>query len=1008
MKTALRALVVVLATLTAAAVWAVVSLPSTADAVVGSQFNAGYIISDANFFNFGTMTPASIESFLQGQERGCAPAGGIPCLENFTETTTTRAAAANGCAAYTGAPNESAATIIWKVAQACRINPQVLLVTLQKEEGLVQSKTPSAGAYKIAMGYACPDTAPCDSLYFGFYNQVYSAAWQFRQYTYAPSGRRYHVGASSVQFSPNAACGSSTVNILDQATANLYLYTPYQPNTAALNHLTGTGDGCSSYGNRNFWYYYWSWFGDPTGNSQPNGVIDNITAIPGGVDFTGWVFDPDTTDPINVRVSVDGVVGWDQPANSVKAGLGAAFPAYGDNHGYTGIITGLSAATHTVCVLAVNVSFGADSQLGCRVVPQFTGSPLGVIDTATGVPGAITVTGWMLDPDSLGPVTVNATVDGHAAGSGSASAVKTGLDAAFPGYGDNHDFSITISSLSGGTHTVCVNATNIGPGTDSAPTCRAVAIPTGAPYGVIDSVSTAPNTVAMTGWMLDPDTVGAIQVNEYVDGQSVGTITANGDKPGLDAAFPGYGDNHDFAVNLTTLTGGTHTVCVAGVNVGAGGAGAKVCRVVTVPTGPPFGVIDSTTAVPNSFTVTGWMLDPDSISPIQVQVYVDGRLSTTVSASGIKAGLGSAFPGYGDDHDYTASVTSLPGGPHSVCVVGVNVGPGSNSASICKTVVVPTGPPLGVIDSTSTVPNSITVTGWMLDPDSIGPINVQVYVAGVLKTTVSANGPKADLDAAFPGYGDNHDFVATVTGSWTGAQQVCVKGLNVGGGSDSGLVCQTAQMPTGSPYGVIDSINTEPNTIIVGGWMLDPDIAGPVQVQVYVGGALQSTVTASGVKSGLGVVFPGYGDNHGYVATVTGNWTGAQQVCVQAINVGGGSNSALVCQTAQMPTGAPFGVIDQVTPSAGAIAINGWVIDPDVATPISVKITVDGVLAATYLAGGVKAGLGTTFPGYGDNHDYSGVITGLSSGTHTVCGLIPNVGPAAADGATGCKTVVVP
>ncbi len=49
--------------------------------------------------------------------------------------------------------------------------------------------------------------------------------------------------------------------IENQATAGLYIYTPYVPNQAALNNLYGTGDGCSAYGNRNFWRTFTDWFG---------------------------------------------------------------------------------------------------------------------------------------------------------------------------------------------------------------------------------------------------------------------------------------------------------------------------------------------------------------------------------------------------------------------------------------------------------------------------------------------------------------------------------------------------------------------------------------------------------------------------------------------------------------------------------------------------------------------------------------------------------------------------
>ena len=65
-------------------------------------------------------------------------------------------------------------------------------------------------------------------------------------------------------YSPNEACGASDVYIYNDATAVLYIYTPYQPNAAALAAGTGTGDECSSYGNRNFMIIYTSYFGSPT------------------------------------------------------------------------------------------------------------------------------------------------------------------------------------------------------------------------------------------------------------------------------------------------------------------------------------------------------------------------------------------------------------------------------------------------------------------------------------------------------------------------------------------------------------------------------------------------------------------------------------------------------------------------------------------------------------------------------------------------------------------------
>jgi hypothetical protein len=161
-----------------------------------------------------------------------------------------------------------AARIIQQVAVACSVNPKVLLVTLQKEQGLVTSTSPTATKYRIAMGYGCPDTAACNSTYYGFFNQVYQAAYAFNKYTKSPEQyTAYQPGSRKIGYNPKSSCGTATVNIRSKATGALYFYTPYVPNTAALANLYGTGDSCSSYGNRNFWRYFNDWFGSPVGGS---------------------------------------------------------------------------------------------------------------------------------------------------------------------------------------------------------------------------------------------------------------------------------------------------------------------------------------------------------------------------------------------------------------------------------------------------------------------------------------------------------------------------------------------------------------------------------------------------------------------------------------------------------------------------------------------------------------------------------------------------------------------
>lgn len=223
------------------------------------DFDPGFIVSDYNFYDSLAMSEADIQSFIEKQK--CVPKDGVSCLADYRQTTISQPAeGGQHCASYVGARAEPASRILAKVSQACGISPRTLLVLLQKEQSLLTG--PSEYGYQRAMGYGCPDTADCDTEYFGFFNQVYNAAWQMRQYTEQPD-RQYRIGTVPVQYHPNAACGVSEVRIMNQATANLYNYTPYQPNPAATGDLAGEGDACSTHGNLNFWLLYSKWFGDP-------------------------------------------------------------------------------------------------------------------------------------------------------------------------------------------------------------------------------------------------------------------------------------------------------------------------------------------------------------------------------------------------------------------------------------------------------------------------------------------------------------------------------------------------------------------------------------------------------------------------------------------------------------------------------------------------------------------------------------------------------------------------
>ena len=229
-----------------------------------SGFNAARIIDDEVFYDSQAMTREEIAAFVTKVNAGCqSGSDGTQCLAAATFSVQARQASTFCPGDIKAASGVSAADVIWEVSQACDINPQVLLVLIHKEQGLLTAsgENLSARDYEAAAGYACPDYGACDPQWAGFPSQLYGAASQFHRYRLDPGG--YDVVAQQprrIAYSPDVLCGSGEVTVANQATAGLYNYTPFQPNEAAAHG----GDQCTSWGNWNFYGYFKTLFGSPT------------------------------------------------------------------------------------------------------------------------------------------------------------------------------------------------------------------------------------------------------------------------------------------------------------------------------------------------------------------------------------------------------------------------------------------------------------------------------------------------------------------------------------------------------------------------------------------------------------------------------------------------------------------------------------------------------------------------------------------------------------------------
>ena len=665
----------------------------------GSDFNPGFIISDANFYASNAMTASQIQSFLTSKGGACS---GANCLKVKKVASNTRAAD-KYCGRYAGASSESTASIIQKVSASCGVSAMVLLTTLEKEQSLVTySGNPSDERLGRAMGYACPDTTngACDSTYYGLFNQIYSSAHQMKVYGNSSFFNWYPVGkVSNVRYSPNAACGSSPVTIQNKATAALYYYTPYQPNAAALRNMYGTGDGCSAYGNRNFFRIYTDWFGSTTGNVNPIGRLDTVSFVKAGTArVTGWAIDPDTADPIEVHVYVDGRYSKSATASVNRADVGRAQPKYGPRHGFSIDIPKTTAKAHQFCVYGINREFGSNSQLGCKNFTM-TSDPQGRLDSVTSnAAGKATVSGWALDPNASKSIGVQIYADGRKVATVNAYRSRPDIGRAYPDWGPARGYSATVA-LAPGKHTFCAYGMNIGGGKSAqlgsckvATVSSSAAVAETSPQGRLELLEhRSTGLLYAKGWALDPSTTAATKVVISVDGKAVSTVNATAARPDVARAYPSWGPNRGWTAVLSGMNAGSYQVCATAVNVGDGkDVTLPVCRTAQVSTSWPIGRVDtvaSTTA--GRIDVSGWALDTDTTKPIKVDVRVDGVSRAVVTASGDRPDIARAYPASGAAHGFTAAIPNMTAGTHEVCAVGENVGAvGGDTAFTCKTVTV--------------------------------------------------------------------------------------------------------------------------------------------------------------------------------------------------------------------------------------------------------------------------------------------------------------------------------
>ncbi|MCA9388972.1 MAG: hypothetical protein KC585_00010 [Candidatus Magasanikbacteria bacterium] len=189
---------------------------------LANGFNPNAILTDDDIFDVTRMDLASIRAFLKAH-------GSLNSI---------RVVDIDGV-------EKEPAEVIWRVANSYRINPQYLLVLLQKEQSLVETKNITQRALDWATGFGVCDSCAKDDPriqdFKGFANQLDYAAKQHRERYYMQLLGR---GTTISGHAPGKTVliSGSAVTPVNNATAMLYTYTP---------HI---------HGNLNLWRIWQRWF----------------------------------------------------------------------------------------------------------------------------------------------------------------------------------------------------------------------------------------------------------------------------------------------------------------------------------------------------------------------------------------------------------------------------------------------------------------------------------------------------------------------------------------------------------------------------------------------------------------------------------------------------------------------------------------------------------------------------------------------------------------------------
>jgi len=239
-------------------------LSSQAQFIPDNGYDPNRILEDNEILDYTAMNFSDIQNFLisrPGILKDYATLNAYGELKTAAEIIYDATYNNYDCTGANLSDQPTAAERALKCRRISTVNPQLILVLLQKEASLIDDPSPSQTRLDAATGYGCPTGQGCNVYWKGFGKQVNSAALQFLAYMKEPQKYSFKVGETYIAkdkysklqtiaqaMAKTASDSHSYSNIIaspdmvtvtpaNQATAALYNYTPHVYNGNYNTHM---------------------------------------------------------------------------------------------------------------------------------------------------------------------------------------------------------------------------------------------------------------------------------------------------------------------------------------------------------------------------------------------------------------------------------------------------------------------------------------------------------------------------------------------------------------------------------------------------------------------------------------------------------------------------------------------------------------------------------------------------------------------------------------------------